>query len=403
MMSTTVIRPTTVERRRRPQLPQLDLFRILVFACVIAVHVTDKANDPGSVPANAALILLHFTRNAFFALTGFVLVYQFADGPLRAGGFWRRRLGLVGIPYVVWSVVYWAYTIHTGQNTGSASRLLGRLGLDLVSGTAYYHLYFLLVTMQAYLLFPLLRKLLRATEGRHRWVLAASAALHLPLLWYLAHPPFTVGVPGQIWTHLYATVFPYQFFTVLGAVTAWHIDAVNAFLRGHARAIVAVTLLAAVAAEWNYLIAIHGGQPPWGASDVFLPQLTIWFVAIAACLYLITTRWAAHRREQGMAARLVRYGADRSFGVFLLHPLVLDILLQTVPASGQPGRTIVLYLLVVALTPVGAEVLRRIPASRWLTGRPMLRTDPFILVPNRFRSPAPSDGASKEVVCSPTP
>ena len=38
----------------------------------------------------------------------------------------------------------------------------------LVTGTASYHLYFLLVSMQLYLVFPLLRRLLRATAGRHR-------------------------------------------------------------------------------------------------------------------------------------------------------------------------------------------------------------------------------------------
>ncbi|MFJ4654738.1 acyltransferase [Nocardia sp. NPDC088792] len=404
MTGDTLRETETPRRTARPHLYQVDLFRVLTFACVIAVHVIDQANNPGSVSAHGVLTLLHFTRNAFFALTGFVLVYQFAGDRFRAGSFWRRRFMLVGIPYVVWSVVYWGYSIYLHENYGTIGWLLSRLGLDLVWGTAYYHLYFLLVTMQVYLLFPLLRKLLQATAGRHRWVLAVSAVIHVVVLWYLHNPPFSTGIPGQIWTHLPASFLPYQFFTLIGAITAWHIEAVHAFLRKYGGVVVAAVVVTGVAAEWYYLHLVHTGIPPWTASDVFLPALTVWFLAVCAGLYLLGTRWAIHRQENHVLARVIRYGSDRSFGIFLVHPLFIEILVPQLPASWpQPWKTILLYLAVVALALATTEVLRRIPGSLWLTGRPMLRTDPSILIPRRFRSPAPSDGASKEVVCSPTP
>ncbi|WP_405496352.1 acyltransferase [Nocardia sp. NBC_00511] len=405
MMTATDIQRADPPRRApaRPHLYQVDLFRVLTFACVIAVHVIDQANDSGNDTSHGILTLLHFTRFAFFALTGFVLVYQFAGKSFRATTFWRRRFALVGIPYVAWSVVYWAYSIHLGQNHGSVPWLLSRLGLDLVWGTAYYHLYFLLVTMQAYLLFPLLRKLLQVTAGHHGWLLTGSAALHLVVLYYLHYPPFTTGLSGELWTHVPASVLPYQFFTILGAVTAWHIDAVHAFLRAHGRVIVAVLLLTGVAAEANYVFLVHHGLPPWGASDVFVPQMTLWFVAVSAGLYLLGTRWAARRDDSDVLARVIRYGSDRSFGIFLVHPLFIEMLIPKFPHLPQPWKTVLLYLAVVGLALATTEVLRRIPGSLWLTGRPMLRTDVSVLIPRRFRNPTPSDGASKEVVCSPTP
>ncbi|MCU1640704.1 MAG: acyltransferase [Nocardia sp.] len=399
--------PEAGRRRARPYLHQIDLFRILTFACVIGVHVVGQANDPGNVSANGVMTLLHFTRYAFFALTGFVLVYQFANDSFRAKNFWPRRFALVGIPYVAWSVVYWAYSIHLGQNYGTPGWLLSRLGLDLLFGTAYYHLYFLLVTMQVYLLFPLLLKLLRRTEGRHRWVLMVSAALELLCLWSLTYPPFTTGFPGQLWLHLYATVVPYQFFTVLGAIAAWHIETVHAFLRRHARVIAIAVVLAAIAAEWDYQRLVQGGLPPWMASGEFMPERIVWFIGVTVGLYLLGTQWAAQRQDHDLLARAVRYGADRSFGIFLIHPLILEILMPIFVSFGSTiGRfweTVLLYFAVVALSLAGTEVLRRIPGSLWLTGRPMLRTDLSVLVPRRFRMPAPTRDSSKEVVCSPTP
>ncbi|WP_327145494.1 acyltransferase [Nocardia sp. NBC_01327] len=409
MSTDAAIRPpeTAGRRQKRPYLHQIDLFRILTFACVIAVHVIGGVNDSGSVAANGAMALLHFTRYAFFALTGFVLIYQFANDSFRARNFWPRRFALVGIPYVAWSVVYWAYSIYLGQNYGSVGWLLSRLGLDLVFGTAYYHLYFLLVTMQVYLLFPLLLQLLRRTEGRHRWVLMVSAALELLCLWSLTYPPFTTGFPGQLWVHLYATFVPYQFFTVLGAIAAWHIDAVQAFLRRYARVLATAVIVTAVAAEWDYQRLVHGGMPPWMASGEFMPERIIWFIGVTVGLYLLGTLWAAQRQDHDLLARAVRYGADRSFGIFLIHPLMLEILAPAFVSWGATighfWETVLLFFAVVALSLIGTEILRRSPGSLWLTGRPMLRTDLSVLIPRRFRTPAPARDSCKEVVCSPTP
>ncbi|ATL65684.1 acyltransferase [Nocardia terpenica] len=364
----------------RPYLHQIDLFRILTFACVIAVHVIGGSTDPGSVSGNGVLVLLHFTREAFFALTGFVLVYQYADRPVTALHFWRKRFALVGIPYVAWSLIYWGYSVGAGLQRETAAESLRRLGFELVTGGAWYHLYFLLVTMQAYVLFPLLLRVLRATAGRHRWLLAASAALQLGCLWWLVHPPTLTGVAAGIWDHLSVTILPYQFYVLLGAVAACHIDAVNRTVRRFGPLFVAGAVVAVALSEWDYLRSTRLGMPPWQASDVFLPHLPVCFVGIIALLYTVSSWWAARREGHRWLARAVRYGSDRSFGVFLIHPLMLQLLAPVIPwlhrVFGVGWGTVLLYLCVLALAVAGAEVVRRLPVSLWLVGRPMLRFRP---------------------------
>src|SRR6266567_2035321 len=106
-------------RPKRAHLHQVDLFRILTFACVIGAHVVGNSLDPGNVPGNGVVVILHFTRQAFFALTGFVLIYQYGRRqPLNTRAFWRKRFPLVGIPYLAWSVIYWGYSIVAGLHPG---------------------------------------------------------------------------------------------------------------------------------------------------------------------------------------------------------------------------------------------------------------------------------------------
>ncbi len=61
-------------------------------------------------------------------------------------------------------------------------------------GTAWYHLYFLLVSMQIYLVFPLILWLVRKTAGHHGVLLAISAVIQLALTSWLMYGGAHVGV-----------------------------------------------------------------------------------------------------------------------------------------------------------------------------------------------------------------
>ncbi|MGF6884599.1 peptidoglycan/LPS O-acetylase OafA/YrhL [Nocardia sp. GAS34] len=380
--------PPRPRKAKRPYLYQIDLFRILTFACVIAVHVITGAT-PGNVTANGLEALLHFTREAFFALTGFVLVYQYGHRQFSARAFWRRRFALIGIPYLVWSVFYWGYSIVLQQYHETVGQSIRRLGVEIVTGEAWYQMYFLLVTMQAYLLFPLLVRLLRATEGRHRWVLAASGALQLAIQWAIVHPPALSGGPATLWTHVYVIVFAYQFYIVLGAVAAWHLDFVDRAVRRFGALFVLGAVVSAGVSEWDYFRSVGRGMAPEVANDVFMPHLIVFYVLTIAALYTIGRWWATRRTADSVSVRAVTYASDRSFAVFLLHPLALQLMapwvVPMVTAMGMLWGTTVLYVCVVAISLATAEIVRRVPGSLWMTGRPMVRTD-FSGIVRRLRT-----------------
>jgi peptidoglycan/LPS O-acetylase OafA/YrhL len=68
---------------------------------------------------------------------------------------------------------------------------------------------------------------------------------------------------------------------------------------------------------------------------------------------------------------------DRSFAIFLSHPLALALLSPLIALvgdrAGAPWTTIVVFPATVALTLLIVEVMRRLPCSKVLTGRPPLR------------------------------
>ena len=348
----------------------VDLVRVVTFACVIGVHTISTTHPLDSVPAGGAVILLHFTREAFFVLTAFVLTHRHRDDPPDPMRFWRRRLLLVGLPYLVWSALYTGLGMVTTPLPPAAAA--EAFGHALVTGTAWYHLYFLLVAMQFYLLFPLFRALLRRTRGHHVALLAASAALQAGTdLWL--HAPAPTGATAALLPYATSLLPSYQFFVVLGGVVALHLDDVEAWVRRHRVLVLVAPLPTGLAVEATYRWSIAHGASAQFAADVFQPVLIPWSVAVVAACFAVGTLWA-ERRARWPGSRLVEAAAARSFGVFLVHPAVLW-LLTTGPDSPAarlhgPWETVVTYLAAVVTSLVFVELVRRTTLCLPLTGKP---------------------------------
>ncbi|MDQ1493239.1 MAG: hypothetical protein QOJ23_5753, partial [Actinomycetota bacterium] len=173
---------------RRGYLPQADVVRLLTFGAVIGVHAVAFTEAPSSRGWAGVLMLLQFGREVFFALTGFVLVHSARGRTVDGRAFWRKRFPAVVAPYLAWSAIYTAFHVWGPAH----QRLTGAAVLwAFATGNAEYHLYFLLVSMQLYLVFPLLLRFVRRTEARAWPVLGVVAAVNVAWLAWLQYgtPP----------------------------------------------------------------------------------------------------------------------------------------------------------------------------------------------------------------------
>jgi peptidoglycan/LPS O-acetylase OafA/YrhL len=365
--------PGTAPRKAAAHLYEIDVVRILTFACVIGVHVTSFTVASTDVPLYGLLALLHFTREVFFALSSFVLIYSYLRKPVPLRKFWPRRFLLVGVPYVVWSAIYfWSNYLHTQNGTVLAA--FGRFAIDILTGTAWFHLYFLLVTMQVYLLVPVIVWLIRKTRKHHTLLLVISAVIQLILLSiYMYRPEWS---PWRTYNGQF--FFSYQFFIVLGAVAADHQKALLDWVRGHRRLIALITGFTALLTIGVFLLqyALLGYSYSKAATPL-QPVEMVWSVVVGLGILAIGSVWAERRRPGGPLAKAVEFGSDRSFGIFLSHPMVLWLLLwvgnawwtRTIP---KPWLTLVTYVVVLLGATIIADLARRTPLSLPLTGRPFI-------------------------------
>jgi peptidoglycan/LPS O-acetylase OafA/YrhL len=369
-----VVTPSTSAGGRPRHLYEIDVLRILTFACVIGVHTTSHTAASDNWFYYALLALLHFTRLVFFALTAFVLVYSYTLKPRPMTQFWPKRFLLVGVPYVAWSVVYVvsAWLLSSTQR-GDVPELITTLAHGIVTGTSMYHLYFLLVTMQVYLLLPAIVWLVRKTRGHHWWLVFIALGVNLVVytVYKYHHSSFD-------WAHGYTkqAFFMYLFFIVAGAAAADHAEAFLTWIRVRRRMVGWIAVSGAVLTLVVWLVQVLLGQSLYAAGTPNQPVEVVWSAAIGLGFLALGAAWADKRDPNSWLAKVIDYGSDRSFGIFLSHPFFIWILLygdswmeRHIPT---PWLTPVVYVLVIVLAVAVTEAFRYTPLSIALTGRPSL-------------------------------
>src|SRR5215469_1605636 len=308
----------------RRRLDQIDAMRPIKQAGVVSTHTIIAFAPAGAaVLSNATLLLLHVSREAFFFISACMLTYAYS-GLNRAGmrRFYWRRFVAVGIPYLCWNAIYflWFLLVLRTSSYASPARALEHFGRQLEVG--YDQLYFLIVIMEFYLVFPLVLALLRRTKGHHGLVIAAAVAaqfaMSIGMHWKLL--PATVIAYGQ------ENALCYVLYLLGGAVVAFHLSDVHDWVCRHAALVVYLTVVSAVFAEAVYFLARIGVTRAFGhGSDPFQPSVIPFNVCALACGYLAGMFLVRPRRSRRTRAA-VRVGSDNAYGIYLAQMLFISTL-----------------------------------------------------------------------------
>jgi peptidoglycan/LPS O-acetylase OafA/YrhL len=267
---------------------------------------------------------------------------------------------------VCWSVIYFFYLLPTAHyaSTGAALR---NFAIELATG--YYQLYFLLIILQYYLVFPLLLTFLRRTRDHHVAIVVTAALGHVALMTLMHWTIVPVLRTGWI-----REFTPYAFYLLAGSIAAFHLEAINDWLIRHARLVIGLTVAGALFAEAVYFLAANDVTTVLGSgNDPFQPSVIPFDVGAIACLYLLGVALVKPGRSRRLRAA-VRSGSDNSYGVYLSQMLFVNALIWVGWARLDSviwwpllcaATVVIVFLAGVALTAILARTRLAVP----LTGR----------------------------------
>lgn len=336
----------------------LDLARILSIVAVVLIHViAPVVTGRWAIEGSAAW----WTGNLLdSALRWCVPVFIMISGALlldprrveRPRDFYLRRLARVGVPLVTWTLVYLAFRqwwLREELSVEDAAR-------GVLAGTPFLQLYFLYVLVGLYALAPFLKIVIRHTTRRMQaglaGVLIAFGALDQ-----------IASVVVQAGSSTAATRFlPFAGYFVAGWVLR---DMRLTPRRVQAAAAVFVTSVVATAG----LVGVFTAPAGWGTAGRYLYGFlspTVVAMSLSAFV-LLRAAGAAVRARRGLGS-----ATAVTFGIFLVHPLVLYPLQANWRLPSDPASLLLVagaqLVVTIAVSVAVTVALRRIPYVRAAVG-----------------------------------
>ncbi|GLV53672.1 membrane protein [Dictyobacter sp. S3.2.2.5] len=373
---------TAPKKSTRPHIYELDIVRALTAVLVITVHVlffTKVFSTRLSflLPQYALLTLAH-ARAVFAFVTAFALVYVYAGKPFSGRTFWKKRsLGIL-LPYCFWTCIYvWVNwhpaTLEAFTWTSLRSMLLG---------DASYQLYFILLTIQFYIIFPLFLWFVQKVKN-HPWlVLSISFAIQMIVLyvdysyvqpggkWNLS------GLWSQIASYHDRYIILYEFYFVMGGFAALYQTQIRAFLTRYGKSIIALMVVACAITVLHFYIQIMVGHESYARATNFLQPIVGVYDAVLTIFicygaYLLASKKRADGKPRGYKGWQLLSNA--TFGVYLIHALFISLTMNysyLIPQAWPAQlRVLTLWSTVVVCSYISSIVLMKIPVISRLVGR----------------------------------
>ncbi|SMB93406.1 acyltransferase [Deinococcus hopiensis] len=328
------------------RLTTIDTFRGLTILEVVGHHATGmglRHTDVGSTTHDLLLVLnrtLHFAVPAFVFLSALVLTHSLLRHFDLPRYFWRR-LTRGAWPYLLWSALYAWWYVKTGQRAPETLTDPERWRDWLLYGKASYHLYFLLVALEVYLVLPLMLPLARRRPSITLALLVGTAVqLGLYLLnREVLHLPYPAS-----------TVLWYALPTLLGLAVGAGLDSFPAWWRRR-RWVLLPLLAASYAAYLPVAMNYVRGQ---AVKPIVYSGLSWVFTALVALALLGLASRLQRGESAGMFRRTIGTLGTVSLPIYLLHPALLQALERHRAPQGEPQElllTVALYALVALAVP----------------------------------------------------
>jgi len=339
---------------KKRYLHEVDLMRVLFISGVLLNHTTTAFKNNINTGSGSELFLeathlaLHFTRMGFMFMTGLVLFLKYYGKEPHWFNFWKKRYISVGIPYVVWNAIMMWFTAITAGVALNWTKYFTNLFDAIIHGNKYY-MYYILVTFQLYLVFPLLVYIFKKFKNHHVVILIASALIQLLIVIGIKY--WLPGVDRSSWWYLFRVygmnILVYQFYFIAGAFVAIHYGEVDRFIEKNHRVIGWSTLVLAlgtVALFFGNLKILKLGMD--ATESIHQPYIFIYDIFMITFAFWVGRQYA-NARNKGFPQwldRIIKNMSKVSFGIYLTQTIPITMLYGILSVIKLPSIVMLLLL-----------------------------------------------------------
>lgn len=348
---------------KQPRVLYLDLLRIGATFAIIMIHAAGQSWYDADIHSSVWKMLNVWESAARWAIPIFVMIsgalFLDARKKIDIKRLYTKNIFRIFTAFVFWSLIYAIYTMLESHP--------GKMGIaeNLICG--HYHMWFLFMIAALYMLVPVLRKITE-NESLMKYFLIISFVFNIVLytLFYMILPLVpeskfrTVALflmSDYNDTKLYF-VGGYPFYFILGYYLS-HLDAKKR-TRILLYVLAFISFLATIAA--TTLATLSENKAFGGFYDSF--TINIMFMSVGVFLFAKNLKCRVGQSCRKLIVKLSTY----SFGIYLVHALILEILDNTFGISTRlfhtavsvPGISVFVFIISAAIS----AVLHQIPVLK---------------------------------------
>lgn len=312
----------------------IDNLRGLCMLGVVAIHIGSFVMTSATPSEHIYMffqILSRYSVPTFFFISGYGLFAKYGlDKELHYSSFILKRFKSVGIPYIIWSLLYLLY--YEKLYPGSIIWTLGAISFTLFWGVACYQLYFMVILLWFYASFPLWRKLM-AVMSKYSLAVGMTLLFFLQMLFHYASANFWI-YPAWIANSVILTNFfnyrlnylPlfYLYIFMLGGVIALHYQKFITILKNKLSAITIFFLATScimAGSFYNYYYNQH--LEPDTITGVLQQLSPEGFLYTNACI-LFFCAILLRLNTQNIGLKFINLFTEHSLIIYLIHPFFMS-------------------------------------------------------------------------------
>lgn len=311
----------------------VQVFRALAIVAVVMIHTTPSGNCQVFCRP-----FINFSVAMFLFLSGYLTKVDNDNW----WAFYKKRIMRVIIPYVIWTVLY-----------ALAAHHIEKLPVYLLTTKAAAPLYYIFVYIQFVLLTPLLGKLARSRYQILGWLVAPISVIFFKYYWFLTGTELrpSIDLLGN------DSCLPWFTFYYLGLLLGNQIIEKKYSLKVLSiLCLASIVLQMAEAYGWLMLDRMNGGT-----------QLKL-TALLTSSLVLLIAYTILQNGSFDIKNRFIRILGDYSFGIYLCHIMVINVLSSFVPFYKNifyPINSAIVVVISLFCCYIGAKVCGE-KVSKWL-------------------------------------
>jgi probable poly-beta-1,6-N-acetyl-D-glucosamine export protein len=306
---------------KQKHIEEFDILRAIAIISVVLIHITSQPIgqlSEDSILQNIFLAvnrLLQFAVPLFILISSVVAAYSLRNiSKVNWNEFFSKKINRIVIPYITWTFIYVVYNIiRHNEYLLKLTNIKSLISIFLL-GKSNPHLYFMIVLIQLYLFIPFILAFVKKIPDKAPGVLLIAGSIQIAVYW------FNRIVISDFYRSSATLFITYLFMILTGVWLGFHYENRHVLWKRYRSSLFTVCILSS--AYYIYLsFRIQDGSK----ISTFLYQMD-WYIFVSSISALLW-KFSCYLNNGNSSIKLLlkRIGC-LSFGIYLVHPLILQIL-----------------------------------------------------------------------------